>query len=176
VNLSLSRDASHFDRVVRAYTSELFHFALWLTHDRHRAEDVLQEALARAWRSWNHVKDEAARRSWLYSIVRNEFYRSARDANRGEEFVDDDVLAQVADERDFTAGLDVRRALERLPHAALEPLVLQVVGGLSCDEIAVVLGTTVGATMTRISRARSALRALMDEPPATGVPAKRRNS
>src|ERR1700742_4672748 len=74
--------ASHFDRVVRAYTAELFHFALWLCRDRHRAEDVLQEALTRAWRNWGHVKDENARRSWLFSIVRNEFYRNAERAGR----------------------------------------------------------------------------------------------
>ena len=163
MNLPLARDASHFDRVVRAYTSELFHFALWLTRDRHRAEDVLQDALARAWRSWNHVKDEAARRSWLYAIVRNEFYRAAREASRTEESIDDEALSQVVDERDFTMGLEVRQALDRLPRAALEPLILQAAAGLSCEEIATVLGTTTGAAMTRISRARSALRVLMHE-------------
>ena len=173
----LARDASHFDRVVRAYTSELFHFAQWLTRDRHRAEDVLQDALARAWRSWNHVKDEDARRSWLYAIVRNEFYRSARDAKDLEESIDDEWLSQVADERDFTRGLEVRQVLDRLPRAALEPLILQAAGGLSCEEIATVLGTTTGATMTRISRARSALRILMQDESATPrLTAKRRVS
>lgn len=159
MSLLPGRDAAHFDQVVRAYAGELFHFAQWLARDRHRAEDVLQEALARAWRSWNHVKDEGARRSWLYAIVRNEHYRTARAA--AEEPLDDEALARIADERDFTRGLEVRQALERLPAAALEPLVLQAVSGLSCEEIAQVLGVSVGAAMTRISRARSALRALV---------------
>src|ERR1700733_7191431 len=97
--------ASHFDRVVRACTAELFHFALWLCRDRHRAEDVLQEALARAWRSWSHVKDEAARRSWLFSIVRNEFYRSVEQSRREpREELDEEAFAKIADERDFTRG------------------------------------------------------------------------
>ena len=160
MSLMAPRDSAHFDSVVRAYTAELFHFAQWLTGDRHAAEDVLQEALARAWRSWSHVKDESARRAWLYTIVRNEFYRGARARMRPEETLDEERMEAIADERDFTAGLDVRQALERLPAAALEPLVMQAVSGLTSEEIATALGITVGAAMTRISRARSALRRL----------------
>lgn len=166
------RSASHFDRVVRAYTAELFHFALWLARDRHRAEDILQEALTRAWRNWNHVKDEGARRGWLYAIVRNEFYRDAGRAKRDErEEIDDEILAQIADERDFTRGLEARQILERLPAPFLEPLVLQNLAGLSCEEVAQVLGVSVGAAMTRLSRARSALRDLMKK--AQELPARK---
>ncbi|HUJ00929.1 MAG TPA: sigma-70 family RNA polymerase sigma factor [Usitatibacter sp.] len=156
------RSTAHFDRVVRAYAAELFRFALWLARDRHRAEDILQEALTRAWRNWSHVKDEGARRGWLYAIVRNEFYRDSGRAKREQaEDVDDETLAQVADERDFTRGLELRQILERLPAPFMEPLVLQNLGGLSCEEVAQVLGVSTGAAMTRISRARSALRELL---------------
>ena len=165
----IGRSSAHFDRVVRAYTAELFHFALWLTRDRHRAEDILQEALTRAWRNWNHVKDEAARRSWMYAIVRNEFYRETQKASRREEEIDDEALAQIADERDFTRGVEVRQLLERLPARFVEPLVLQNLAGLFCEEVAQVLGVSVGAAMTRISRARTALRDLMRDPGARAV-------
>ena len=160
----LGRSSAHFDSVVRAYTAELYHFALWLARDRHRAEDILQEALTRAWRNWNHVQDEGGRRAWLYAIVRNEFYREARNATRREETLDDEALAAVADERDFTRGLELRQILERLPAGALEPLVLQNLGGLTCEEVARVLGLSVGATMTRMSRGRALLRESMREP------------
>ena len=154
----MGRATDHFDQVVRAYSGELFHFALWLCRDRHRAEDVLQEALTRAWRRWGDVKDEAARKSWLYAIVRNEFYREAGKSRRQEVPMDDEVMAQIPDERDFTRGLEVRQLLMSFPAAVIEPLVLQNVGGMTCEEVAAVLGITVGAAMTRISRARSALR------------------
>lgn len=157
----MGRSAAHFDQVVRAYTAELFHYASWLARDRHRAEDILQEALTRAWRNWNHVKDEAARRSWMYAIVRNEFYRDARRASHSETSIDDEALAQIADERDFTRGLELRQIFDLLPPGALEPLVLQNVAGLTCEEVAQVMGVSVGATMTRMSRARSALRDLL---------------
>jgi RNA polymerase sigma-70 factor (ECF subfamily) len=152
--------ASHFDQVVRAYSGELYHFALWLCRDRHRAEDVLQEALTRAWRRWGDVKDEAARKSWLYAIVRNEYFREAGKGRRQELAMDDEALAQIPDERDFTRGLEVRQLLMKLPAAVIEPLMLQNVGGMSCEEVAAVLGITVGAAMTRLSRARTLLRKL----------------
>ncbi len=158
-----SRSGEHFDSVVRAYTAELFHYALWLCRDRHRAEDVLQEALTRAWRNWNHVKDEAARRAWLYSIVRNEFYRDAGKGPGSTAEIDDATLAAIADERDFTRGLEIRQLLERLPVALLEPLVMQSLAGLSCEEIARIMDVSVGAAMTRLSRARTALRELVDD-------------
>lgn len=161
------RSSAHFDQVVRAYAAELFHFAFWLARDRYRAEDILQEALTRAWRNWSQVKDENARRGWLYAIVRNEFYREAGGRERDHDALDDEAIAQVADERDFTRGVEVRQLLERLPARILEPLVLQTLGGMSCEEVARVLGVSIGAAMTRISRARSALRAsLRDAEPA----------
>ena len=163
MNLFGARSSSHFDQAVRAYSAELYHFALWITRDRHRAEDVVQEALTRAWRSWTHLKDESARRGWLYAIVRNEAYREMRGGKREAE-LDEEALAQIADERDFTRGVELRQIMERLPQRLMEPLVMQNVGGLSCEEIAHVLGVSVGAAMTRISRARSALRELLREP------------
>lgn len=169
----LSRSSTHFDQAVRAYSPELFHFALWLARDRHRAEDILQEALTRAWRSWSHVKDEGARRGWLYAIVRNEFYRSAERSKRDTaEELDDALLDRLADERDFTRGVEIRQILERLPPSVIEPLVMQNIGGLSCEEIAQALGVTVGAAATRICRARSAVREVMTKSEAR--PARRK--
>lgn len=171
----LARSSTHFDQAVRAYSPELFHFALWLARDRHRAEDILQEALTRAWRSWSHVKDEGARRGWLYAIVRNEFYRSAERTKRDTaEELDDALLEKIADERDFTRGIEVRQLLERLPAAVVEPLVMQAIGGLSCEEIAQALGVSSGAAATRICRARSALRELMRK--AEAPPARRKET
>ena len=165
--------APHFEQVVRAYSAELHRFATWLTRDRHRAEDVLQDAFARAWRGWDQVRDESARRSWLYRIVRNEFLRSTGRAGAREESIDDEALMQVADERDFTRGVEARDVLDRLPPGVMEPLLLQTAAGLTCEEIADVLGVTVGAATTRVSRARSALRRiLLDAEKPRAQPAK----
>jgi RNA polymerase sigma-70 factor, ECF subfamily len=155
---------SHFDQVVRAYSTELFRYASWLCRDRHRAEDILQEAFTRAWKNWSQVESEAGRRSWLYTIVRNEFLRDAgRIKARREETQDagDDGPIDIADDIDFVKAVEISDLLVKLPEKYLEPLFLQCAMGMSCDEIAAIMELSVGATMTRMTRARMALRELM---------------
>lgn len=57
---------------MRAYAADLYRFAYWLCSDRHVAEDVVQEACLRAWRSWTHLRDSAHAKTWLMTIARNE--------------------------------------------------------------------------------------------------------
>ena len=158
--------SSHFDQVVRAYSTELFRYASWLCRDRHRAEDILQEAFTRAWKNWSQVESESARRSWLYTIVRNEFLRDAgRIKARREDSQDarDDEPIDIADDIDFAKAVEIRDLLVKLPEKYLEPLFLQSAMGMSCDEIAAIMDLSVGATMTRMTRARMALRDLMQD-------------
>ena len=170
----LRPSSAHFDQVVRAYSSELFQYASWLCRDRHRAEDILQEAFARAWKSWDQVDDESGRRSWLYTIVRNEFLREMGRLNTRMEDAEDDTAPDIGDSRDFTVGVEIRDLLARLPEKFLEPLLLQNLMGMSCEEIAAVMGLTPGATMTRLTRARLALAALLQEPrPSQATPSLR---
>ncbi len=155
---------AHFEQVVRAYSAELFRYAVWLSRDRHRAEDILQEAFTRAWKSWSQVESESARRSWLYTIVRNEFLRdTGRIKARMEDAQDalDDGPIDIADDIDFAKAIEIRDLLGKLPEKFLEPLFLQSAMGMSCDEIAAIMELSVGATMTRMTRARMALRDLM---------------
>lgn len=161
----LRPSTAHFDQVVRAFSAELFQYASWLCRDRHRAEDILQEAFARAWKRWDQLDDESSRRSWLYTIVRNEFLReTGRIKARMEEAEDDepdDEPNDVADASDFTVGVEMRDLLMQLPEKFLEPLLLQSLVGMSCEEIATVMGLSTGATMTRLTRARLVLRDLL---------------
>ena len=68
---------------------------------------------------------------------------------------------EIPDERQDLFGLELRDALLALPVAYAEPLALQVLGGFSCAEIGQMLGTTEGAAMTRLTRARQALKRLV---------------
>jgi RNA polymerase sigma-70 factor (ECF subfamily) len=169
----LRPSSAHFDQAVRAYSSELFQYASWLARDRHRAEDILQEAFTRAWKNWNQVEDEAGRRSWLYTIVRNEFLRETGKLNTRAEDPADDEMVEVPDGLDFTVGVEIRDLLVRLPDKFLEPLLLQCLMGMPCEEIAAVMGLSVGATMTRLTRARLALHQLMQEASEPARPALR---
>ena len=148
----------NFEELVRNHAAGLFRYAFWLSRDRHRAEDVVQEALLRGWRAFPRLRDQAAAKAWLYSIVRNEFLRSARQNHAQAESLEG---VDVADERSDGAGLELREAMMALPATYAEPLALQVLGGFSCAEIARMLETTEGAAMTRLTRARQALKRLI---------------
>lgn len=144
-----------FEDLVRRHAADLFRYAYWLTRNREQAQDVVQEALLRGWRAFPRLRESSAAKSWLFSIVRNEYYRGAAAANTAQVVSLD---PELPDEREASAGLEMRDALMALPASYAEPLALQVLGGFSCAEIAAMLGTTEGATMTRLTRARQALR------------------
>jgi RNA polymerase sigma-70 factor (ECF subfamily) len=147
-----------FEDAVREHADDLFRFAFWLARDRAQAEDLVQEALLRGWRAFPRLRDRAATKAWLFAIVRNEFRRM-----RGAAAADAESLegVEVVDERQDLAGLEMRDALRALPATYAEALALQVLGGFECAEIARLLGTTEGAIMTRLTRARQALRRLV---------------
>lgn len=148
-----------FDDLVRRYGADLYRYAFWLARDRSQAEDIVQEALLRGWRAYPRLRAEPAAKSWLFSIVRNEYLRAVQANAREPDSLD---ALDPPDDRPVEAGLEMREALLALPASYAEPLALQVLGGFSCAEIAAMLGTSEGATMTRLTRARQALRRLIE--------------
>lgn len=142
---------------MRAYSAELYRFAYWLCADRHAAEDLVQEACLRAWKSWPQLREPSQAKAWLMTIVRNEHARRY-SRRRNETSLDDLDESELPAAPAFEAGLDTAHAVRRLPEIYREPLLLQVLGGFTCAEIAVMLGTSEGAVMTRLTRARQALR------------------
>jgi RNA polymerase sigma-70 factor (ECF subfamily) len=149
---------SGFESLVRAYSAELYRYGYWLCRDRFVAEELVQETFARAWGARASLRDSQAAKSWLYTILRHEHARlHERKRLDIEQGLDLDTLE---DERlrSVSAGLEMRQALRVLPESYLEPLLLQVLGGFSCEEIAAMMKLTPGAVMTRLSRARQALR------------------
>ena len=147
---------------------DLLRFAQWLARDRALAEDIVQEALLRAWRSRDALKDPRAVRPWLLTIVRREHAR-LYERKRLELVPLDEAAELQADAGSANPGDDLfalRHAIMRLPIEYREPLVLQVLGGFSTEEIARELSLTPTAVLTRLFRARNKLRALCGMAPA----------
>lgn len=163
-----SGEKSQFETLVRAYSAELYRYAFWLCRDRFLAEDLVQETFARAWQRWEGLRDERAAKSWLYTILRNEharlFERKRFDIDDGMDLdgLIDHTNAGPQEE------IEMRQLLGTLPRGYREPLVLQVLGGYSCAEIAKIMDISEGAVMTRLTRARLALRKL----PGVAAPRK----
>ena len=154
-----------FDQVVGVFHQDMYRYAAWLSRDKAIAEDVVQEALLRAWKSLDALRDDAAAKPWLLTIVRRENARYFE--RRRLETVDIDNLtasqaALLAEQPDDDLD-DMRAAIFELDDDYREPLVLQVLMGLSTNEIAEQMGLKQGAVLTRLHRARAKLKDAMDE-------------
>jgi RNA polymerase sigma factor (sigma-70 family) len=147
------------EEIVRRYRPALVAFAAGIV-PRHRAEDVVQESLARAWKALDGSGAEIALRPWLYTIVRNRALNDLRDEPIHDP-VDENLDGvpqppEVAARRAGIASLVV--GMKGLPHAQREALVKRELEGRSHEEIAAALGTSVGAVRQLIFRACTALR------------------
>ena len=152
-----------FDQTVGVFHQDMYRYAAWLCRDKAIAEDVVQEALLRAWKSLDALRDDAAAKPWLLTIVRRE---NARYFERKRiETVDIDNLtasqsALLSEQPDDDLS-EMREAIFSLEDDYREPLVLQVLMGFSTNEIAEQMGLKQGAVLTRLHRARTKLKGTM---------------
>ena len=150
-----------FQALCKKLRPDLLRFAQWLTRNKALAEDVVQEALLRAWKSRNSLLQESAAKAWLCTIIRNEYARTFERKRLVTVDVDsliatDEAALAADDEQDLD---DIREALRRLPEHYRRPLEMQVRMGYSIVEIASQLNLSTAAVLTRLFRARNQLRA-----------------
>lgn len=151
-----------YERLVRSLSGDVYRYAFWLCRDRHLAEELVQETFLRAWKSFSSLADEGAAKSWLFTIVRREHARHYE--RKRLEMADDVDFGRIEGRTEYDTSVEafvLRRALAALPDEYREPLILQVVGGFSSEEIGQQLGLTPGAVMTRLFRARQRLREVL---------------
>ncbi len=159
--VTLSREGHEraFEEIVRRYRPPLVRFAAAIV-PAHRAEDVVQEALAKAHSSLVATNGEIKLKPWLYTIVRNRALNDLRDEPAHQSLQEDlDGVLQppeVAVQRSELAGVLAR--VGRLPPAQREALVRRELEGRSHEEIASAIGVSPGAVRGLIFRARAALR------------------
>ncbi len=159
-------DRRRFDRLIGELRDELYSYSLWLCRDPHMAEDILQEAMLRAWRGFAGLDDEDRARPWVVTIVRREFLR-AREKRR-DEATDPLDLERLPDAGQDPMVTELRQAMFRLEENYREPLVLQVLMGYTAEEIGQVMDMKPGAVLTRLHRAREKLKTLFVEGDETG--------
>jgi RNA polymerase sigma-70 factor (ECF subfamily) len=152
-----------FEALTRAHAGDLYRFAYWLCGQDALAQDLVQETLLRAWKNLDALRESDAARPWLLTILRREHARLHERRRLDTTELDDDLAEDAAwasPERHGDAA-QLREAMHKLPHKYREPLLLQVLGGMSCEEIAVELGQQPGAVMTQLFRARQKLKAIL---------------
>ena len=164
------RRRSRFESVVLPHLDAAYALARWLTRNDADAADVVQEAMLRAFRYFDSYREGDAR-SWVLRIVRRTCY-SWLERNRPADIVpleadaelDEEVAAPAAasnTEALLQNRSDLRRLdalIEALPAPLREVVVLRELNELGYREIAEVTGVPIGTVMSRLHRARSALR------------------
>ncbi|MDA0340055.1 MAG: RNA polymerase sigma factor [Proteobacteria bacterium] len=156
------------DRIL-PYLQRLYGYAQFLTRDLKNAEDLVQDASVKVLAAKRQPDEEPAYRAWLFRIVKNAYIDRYRQQQRRQateinfEAIDEISLEyHVRDER-LINRVAVRAAIARLKPDHAEILALIDIGGLSYREAADVLECPVGTVMSRISRARAALLAILDD-------------
>jgi len=164
-------ETEEFERVALVHLDALYHVALRLTRNRAEAEDIVQEAFLRAFRSFHRFNPGTNCRAWLFTILRNVFLNRVRTQGREvleAEMGDVDQAEVMADthvganpEEQFLQSVlhgDVDRALTTLPLAFREAILLVDIEGLTYREVAEIVGCPIGTVMSRLSRGRALLR------------------
>jgi RNA polymerase sigma-70 factor (ECF subfamily) len=156
-----------YEALVKALHTDLYRYAYWLCHEKQVAEDLVQETFLRAWRALDSLKDEKAAKSWLITILRREnarrFERKRFEMSEYEESTVTDTQSTTHEQKIENQWL--RDKIAQLPDEYSEPLVLQVLGGFSGEEIAHMLELNKNTVMTRLFRARNQLKELLESEP-----------
>jgi RNA polymerase sigma-70 factor, ECF subfamily len=168
--------AANFADLALPVFDQLYNFAHWLTQDRHEAEDLVQETYAKALRGFAGFQPGTNFRAWIFRILRNTFLTSRtglkstipleeedHETIPSSDPSPEDVLLEQGDRE------AVRQALEELSLQFREILLLCDVEEMSYEEIAQVLMIPQGTVMSRLHRARKALRMRLLEKSRGGV-------
>ena len=159
-----------FDAVVLPHLDAAYRLARWLMRDEHDAEDVVQEASLRAFRYFRTFGGGNGR-AWFLRIVRNTSYGWRRHGFQAPtDSFDEEQHSSARPQSDPEALLlqtadatTIARAMSSLPDRFHQLLVLREVEGLSYRELGEVIGIPIGTVMSRLSRARQALRGAVNK-------------
>jgi RNA polymerase sigma-70 factor (ECF subfamily) len=139
-------------------------FAISLSGDADRADDLVQETLVKAWSHLGSFVEGTNLIAWLFTILRNVYFSQYRKRRREVPDTDGIFSARLAVAPTQVAHmdmLDVRAALKRLPAAQREALILICAAGYSYDEAAIICDCAAGTIKSRVSRARAELAAAL---------------
>jgi RNA polymerase sigma-70 factor (ECF subfamily) len=163
--------AATFEEMAMPLFDQLYNFARWLTQNTTEAEDLVQETYTKALRGFSSFQAGTNFRAWMYRILRNSFL-SSRTGLKAMVILDGEIDDRVLPSETTTPEsilikladrATVQKALSDLPVPAREILLLCEVEEMSYQEIAETLAIPIGTVMSRLFRARKALRDLLQQ-------------
>lgn len=163
-----AQDTSLRDDLVAAIPN-MRAFAISLCGNRDRADDLVQEALVKAWNHLESFEQGTNLKAWLFTILRNAYFSELRKTKR--EIADSDGQfaarqAVPAEQQGHLDLVDLNNALAKLPADQREAVILVGAEGFSYEDAAGICGCAVGTVKSRVNRARTKLAELMSDEPA----------
>jgi RNA polymerase sigma-70 factor (ECF subfamily) len=141
-----------FENIAMPHLAALLRVARRLTPEPASAEDLVQETMLLAWRGFQQFEPGTNARAWLFRILFNAFHAAGRKAHP------DAPPSQKSFRPMLQERVEIAEALDALPLEQRTVVLLAVVEGFTCQEIAGILETPIGTVMSRLSRARQELR------------------
>ncbi len=169
-------DKAFRDQLV-AIIPSLRAFARGLCGTRDMADDMVQDAMTRAWAARQSYAAGSNFRAWMFMILRNHYYTTLRKNARMVSWdpeVAERVLVAGPTQQDGLNVQDVQKALQKLPAEQREVLLLIGANGVSYEEAADIMGCAIGTIKSRLARGRVALTALIDGPAYKDEPSEKR--
>jgi len=166
------RSSAVFEQLAIPLFDRLYNFAHWLTRNRDEAEDLVQETYVKALKGFSSFEPGTNFKAWIFRILRNTFLTSRTGLKAATVALDlqgDDSALPVENETpesiliDRTSDRIMQEAIEELPVPFREVLLLCEVEEMSYQDIAATLAIPMGTVMSRLSRARRALRSAVKE-------------
>jgi len=167
-------DTGSFEDLAMPLFARLYNFAHWLTEDRVAAEDLVQETYMKALRGFSSFQQGTNFRAWMYRILRNTFLttqaglKSFSSVSLDSDDAPAEPPAAETPESILLARADletIQSAIEQLPAKFREIILLCDLEEMSYQEIGETLGIPIGTVMSRVSRARRAMRELLTARP-----------
>lgn len=160
--ISFRKKENKYESLVKSFYQSLYRYAFWISKNRQVAEDLVQETFVRAWKNLDQLKDVDSAKPWLFTILNRE---NARRFSRKQlpivELSEEWKMEQVAEQNNGLDSLSLQRTILGLAEEYREPLVLQVIGGFSTNEISTILKLNSNTVSTRLFRARAELKKIM---------------
>lgn len=163
-----SEDLSEFEELVRKYQDRIYNLCRYMVRDPQDAQDAAQDAFLKAFKGLKDFSPESSLYTWLYRIAVNtclDYQRKSHRSKFSDECLSEDRPSDdPSPERDCEAreiSEAVQSALQKLPKKLRPAIVLREIDGLSYEEIAEILHTSLGTVKSRISRAREELRRIL---------------
>jgi len=158
-----------FEELAMPLFGQLFNFACWLAGDRATAEDLVQETYLKAFKGFSSYQQGTNFRAWIYRILRNTFLTTQAGLKAMSSLDSDEEIALEPEAAETPESIllalgeqeKIRAALEELPVHYREIILLSDLEEMSYQEISQALSIPMGTVMSRLSRARRAMRALL---------------